>query len=95
MCCTRIALWLASHMNKILTFVFVAEAVPKRILDIMNVDNLTRENVASHLQVCANGSIARITILPKSLLWRQLCFHCDTSVLACWPVMTHVRHVET
>ena len=29
------------------------EAVPKRILDIMNVDNLTRENVASHLQVRA------------------------------------------
>ena len=32
-------------------WVFLAEAVPKRILDIMNVDNLTRENVASHLQV--------------------------------------------
>lgn len=27
-----------------------AEAVPKRILDLMNVDGLTRENVASHLQ---------------------------------------------
>lgn len=27
-----------------------AEAVPKRILDIMNVDKLTRENVANHLQ---------------------------------------------
>lgn len=27
-----------------------AEAVPKKILDIMNVDGLTRENVASHLQ---------------------------------------------
>lgn len=26
------------------------EAVPKRILDLMNVDGLTRENVASHLQ---------------------------------------------
>lgn len=29
----------------------VAEAVPKRILDLLNVDGLTRENVASHLQV--------------------------------------------
>lgn len=29
----------------------VAEAVPKKILDLMNVDGLTRENVASHLQV--------------------------------------------
>ncbi|XP_020578705.1 two-component response regulator ORR22-like [Phalaenopsis equestris] len=28
----------------------VDKAVPKRILDIMNVDKLTRENVASHLQ---------------------------------------------
>lgn len=28
-----------------------AEAVPKRILDAMNVEGLTRENVASHLQV--------------------------------------------
>lgn len=26
------------------------EAVPKRILDLMDVDGLTRENVASHLQ---------------------------------------------
>jgi two-component response regulator (ARR-B family) len=28
-----------------------AEAVPKKILDLMNVENITRENVASHLQV--------------------------------------------
>lgn len=28
-----------------------AEAVPKKILDLMNVEGLTRENVASHLQV--------------------------------------------
>jgi hypothetical protein len=26
-------------------------AVPKKILEVMNVDSLTRENVASHLQV--------------------------------------------
>ena len=30
----------------------LTEAVPKRILDLMNVEGLTRENVASHLQVC-------------------------------------------
>jgi hypothetical protein len=30
----------------------LAEAVPKRILELMNVPGLTRENVASHLQVC-------------------------------------------
>jgi two-component response regulator (ARR-B family) len=28
----------------------VDKAVPKRILDLMNVEGLTRENVASHLQ---------------------------------------------
>lgn len=28
-----------------------SEAVPKKILEIMNIPNLTRENVASHLQV--------------------------------------------
>lgn len=28
-----------------------SEAVPKRILELMNVPGLTRENVASHLQV--------------------------------------------
>lgn len=29
----------------------LSEAVPKRILEIMNVQGLSRENVASHLQV--------------------------------------------
>lgn len=32
----------------------LAEAVPKRILDLMNVEGLTRENVASHLQVSSS-----------------------------------------
>jgi SHAQKYF class myb-like DNA-binding protein len=32
------------------SFCFYAEAVPKKILDLMNVEKLTRENVASHLQ---------------------------------------------
>lgn len=31
--------------------ILLAEAVPKKILDLMNVEKLTRENVASHLQV--------------------------------------------
>lgn len=31
--------------------ILLAEAVPKKVLDTMNVENLTRENVASHLQV--------------------------------------------
>jgi len=32
-------------------YLIAAEAVPKRILELMNVPGLTRENVASHLQV--------------------------------------------
>lgn len=32
-------------------FVSLSDVVPKKILEIMNVPNLTRENVASHLQV--------------------------------------------
>lgn len=37
-----------------------AEAVPKRILDLMNVEGLTRENVASHLQAL----ISLLFIIP-------------------------------
>lgn len=37
-------------MDLFLNNVSDAEAVPKRILDLMNVEGLTRENVASHLQ---------------------------------------------
>lgn len=40
----------------------VAEAVPKRILDLMNVDGLTRENVASHLQVGSSTFVAHFLL---------------------------------
>ena len=36
-----------SHIN---AYICTSEAVPKKILEIMNVDGLSRENVASHLQ---------------------------------------------
>jgi SHAQKYF class myb-like DNA-binding protein len=42
----------------------VAEAVPRKILDIMNVQGLTRENVASHLQVSF-----LFEVLSKFLVW--------------------------
>jgi len=35
----------------IIVVILLAEAVPKKILDLMDDENLTRENVASHLQV--------------------------------------------
>lgn len=42
------------------------EAVPKKILELMNVPGLTRENVASHLQVgylhIRNQNLARFVI---------------------------------
>ena len=40
-------------MSSVIIYLFFvnAEAVPKKILDLMNVENITRENVASHLQV--------------------------------------------
>lgn len=47
------------YMLFIYSLKIVTEAVPKRILELMNVPGLTRENVASHLQVwlfVANGS---------------------------------------
>jgi SHAQKYF class myb-like DNA-binding protein len=45
----------------------VAEAVPKKILDLMNDETLTRENVASHLQVYILDFVATI-IFVFSLL---------------------------
>lgn len=42
--------------------IFLAEAVPKRILDLMNVEGLTRENVASHLQALIFPFCRRIMI---------------------------------
>lgn len=38
-------------LRLIRTFFSISEAVPKRILELMNVPGLSRENVASHLQV--------------------------------------------
>ncbi|XP_059655326.1 two-component response regulator ORR21 isoform X2 [Cornus florida] len=40
----------------------IDKAVPKRILELMNVQGLTRENVASHLQNAKLGSIGRFDI---------------------------------
>ena len=55
---------------------YTTEAVPKKILELMNVPGLTRENVASHLQV-----------LYKSLELRKFCriqeFETFISLLTC------------
>ena len=42
-----------------------AEAVPKRILELMNVEKLTRENVASHLQ--ASHLIYFLVVISRSV----------------------------
>lgn len=38
------------HILIIHVLICIIEAMPKRILELMNVEKLTRENVASHLQ---------------------------------------------
>lgn len=46
-------------------YVYLAEVGPKKILDLMNVPWLTRENVASHLQVL-------LQLLPTNFGWKLL-----------------------
>lgn len=43
--------FLLVHVLNLLQNLYRTEAVPKKILELMNVPGLTRENVASHLQV--------------------------------------------
>jgi hypothetical protein len=45
------------------SFCFNAEAVPKKILDLMNVEKLTRENVASHIFLTSPGIIENELII--------------------------------
>jgi two-component response regulator (ARR-B family) len=47
------------------SFSVYAEAVPKRILELMNVEKLTRENVASHLQ--ARHFISFLVVIRRSV----------------------------
>lgn len=63
----------------LLTFslILIAEAVPKRILDLMNVEKLTRENVASHLQ-------AKSLIFPASDLYNFNLFFLKSYYLTLW-----------
>ncbi|THU58293.1 hypothetical protein C4D60_Mb03t12660 [Musa balbisiana] len=47
----------------------IDKAVPKKILDLMNVENLTRENVASHLQACCFTTKLLLAHDPKYRLY--------------------------
>lgn len=40
-----------AYLCQLMHLLYATEAVPKKILELMNVPGLTRENVASHLQV--------------------------------------------
>ena len=42
-----------------------AEAVPKKILELMNVEKLTRENVASHLQALILNFSVIVTMIQN------------------------------
>ncbi|KAG6485298.1 two-component response regulator ORR24-like isoform X1 [Zingiber officinale] len=49
----------------------IEKAVPKKILDLMNVEKLTRENVASHLQACFSTFKYRLYLKRLSLVAGQ------------------------
>ncbi|KAL9257285.1 Two-component response regulator ORR23-like protein, partial [Drosera capensis] len=52
------------------------KAVPKKILELMNDDRLTRENVASHLQASSIVSPQKLKfVLFCSIIWNKLTFH--------------------
>lgn len=61
----------------------ISEAVPKRILELMNVPGLTRENVASHLQVCI---FPYFSIFHNSLWFFPFFFFFLTFVLGLVPL---------
>lgn len=57
-------------------FVF-SEAVPKKILDLMNVENITRENVASHLQV----EFLSLSLTVHFIMLFTMVYHCTKLLL--------------
>jgi SHAQKYF class myb-like DNA-binding protein len=52
----------------ILVVILLADAIPKKILELMNVENLTRDNVASHLQVFFFISYALLLYAMKTTM---------------------------
>lgn len=56
--------------------VSITEAVPKKILDLMNIEGLTRENVASHLQVLNWPLPLANTVLSWMVRNDSTCFFC-------------------
>lgn len=53
----------------IMSFFCLAEVGPKKILDLMNVPWLTRENVASHLQVHMSWSQVFLLLLNDAIIY--------------------------
>jgi hypothetical protein len=54
-----------------------SEAVPKKILDLMNVENITRENVASHLQV----EFLSLSLTVHFIMLFTMVYHCTKLLL--------------
>lgn len=48
--------------RKFISVILFAEAVPRNILHLMNVENLTNQNVASHLQVFFSSLMIHINV---------------------------------
>ena len=66
--CASACLALGYQVSRLKLCNLSAEAVPKRILDIMNVDNLTRENVASPLQVSTQNATVHFSAFGRAAL---------------------------
>ncbi|XP_050387278.1 two-component response regulator ARR10-like [Argentina anserina] len=75
-------------------FIGLERAVPKTILEVMNVEGLTRENVASHLQkyrqflrkVAAKISVSKSDIVTKSQMSRSTFAQSRTSIFQQPPI---------
>ncbi|KAK9911357.1 hypothetical protein M0R45_035273 [Rubus argutus] len=75
-------------------FIGLERAVPKTILEVMNVEGLTRENVASHLQkyrqflrrVAARISVSKSDILDESQMSRSTFGNSRTSIFQQQPI---------
>ena len=92
MCSVWTSLILKKHAH--LVCLFPTEAVPKRVLELMDVRGLTRENVASHLQVgietpCMN---TYFYACPSPILtYSYICYNvfvlpCYYHAISCWPI---------
>jgi len=67
--------------------ILISEAVPKKILEVMNVDNISRESVASHLQVLFLLMLRSLVLSLSTILLLHIYFD-QTCISAQLPSQT-------